>query len=401
MREPLNSLRVHAWVIGESPGWLLVPSPPRKPRTWAHLQHARLIWWDSVRRATFLVCKLVAMCHKFSARIARVWHKELTAIRVSLKSWAASSLKGFLNVCSQTFAFGISRNLSIFLCLTMMSVHGNPYASCILEVAIFGVVLSTLSFALRIWARSLSNIKFWYDDLLMTFAMVFNFYIPFTVLHLTIARHWRICLGGLLGTRCRRFTWWEQLAWRLLYFKVLVKHQSYNIYAGLRFGLGSHVVELLKKDADRYAQESSMLVMSPLVDTDSNDQTVFALSFRQVINTNLIRISYFLLYKRTFQIKSMRYAIYAVGAIIFGSALSSILSFAVQCTLIARFWNPERPAHCLNQQVISLHLHPHSPRLETWQFILCPCRHFGDCTWLSGEMLNSRSFSHLEAFIYS
>lgn len=71
----------------------------------------------------------------------------------------------------------------------MMSTHGNPHASVILGVLISFVILSTLSFALRIWARRLSAIGFWYDDLLMTFAMVFHVQLSFTELQLTISRH--------------------------------------------------------------------------------------------------------------------------------------------------------------------------------------------------------------------
>lgn len=71
----------------------------------------------------------------------------------------------------------------------MVSIHGNPHASLILGVAITGVTLSTLSFAFRIWARRLSAVKFWYDDLIMAFAMVFNIQLPLTELQLTIA--WR------------------------------------------------------------------------------------------------------------------------------------------------------------------------------------------------------------------
>ena len=70
----------------------------------------------------------------------------------------------------------------------MVSIHGNPHASLILGVAITGVTLSTLSSALRIWARRLSAVKFWYDDLMMGLAMVFNIQPPFAELQLTIAR---------------------------------------------------------------------------------------------------------------------------------------------------------------------------------------------------------------------
>lgn len=59
----------------------------------------------------------------------------------------------------------------------MVSTRNNPHATLILGVAIFCAALSTLSFALRIWARRLSAFDFWYDDLLMALAMVFNIYL--------------------------------------------------------------------------------------------------------------------------------------------------------------------------------------------------------------------------------
>lgn len=62
----------------------------------------------------------------------------------------------------------------------MVNIHDNSHSSVILGVAISCVILSTLSFALRIWARWLSVVDFWYDDLLMTFAMVFSIQLPFT-----------------------------------------------------------------------------------------------------------------------------------------------------------------------------------------------------------------------------
>ncbi|MCJ1463565.1 hypothetical protein MMC07_002173 [Pseudocyphellaria aurata] len=66
----------------------------------------------------------------------------------------------------------------------------------------------------------------------------------------------------------------------------------------------------------------------------------------------LIKISILLLYKRTFIIKPMRNAIYAVGAFVIGNAISNITSFALLCTPLARFWDPERPGHCTNRPLL-------------------------------------------------
>lgn len=71
----------------------------------------------------------------------------------------------------------------------MVGIHDNPQALIVLGVAITSVILSTLSFALRVWARSLAAFEFWYDDLLMSFAMVLNFHRPLAELHSTIARY--------------------------------------------------------------------------------------------------------------------------------------------------------------------------------------------------------------------
>lgn len=68
----------------------------------------------------------------------------------------------------------------------------------------------------------------------------------------------------------------------------------------------------------------------------------------------LIKISILLLYKRTFTIKSMFYAIHAVGVVVIGNALSNVISFAFQCTPSARFWDPGLPGHCVNQPVLIL-----------------------------------------------
>lgn len=45
----------------------------------------------------------------------------------------------------------------------------------------------------------------------------------------------------------------------------------------------------------------------------------------------------------------MRYAVYAVGAFILSSAMSNLLSFVLQCTPTAKFWNHELSGHCVNQ----------------------------------------------------
>ncbi|MCJ1422470.1 hypothetical protein MMC29_000350 [Sticta canariensis] len=63
-------------------------------------------------------------------------------------------------------------------------------------------------------------------------------------------------------------------------------------------------------------------------------------------------MSILLLYKRTFTIKSMRYAIYIVGAFVLAIAVSNCLALAFQCTPPAKFWNHERPGHCVNQPVL-------------------------------------------------
>lgn len=85
---------------------------------------------------------------------------------------------------------------------------------------------------------------------------------------------------------------------------------------------------------------------------DSEYQTVFVFFFLQSLTTMLIKISILLLYKRTFTIKSMFYAIYAVGAVVIGNALSNIFTFAFQCTPSARFWDPGLRGHCVNRTVL-------------------------------------------------
>lgn len=89
-----------------------------------------------------------------------------------------------------------------------------------------------------------------------------------------------------------------------------------------------------------------------LFDIDSRSQTVFAFFCLQTFTTMLIKLSILLLYKRTFTIKSMRYAIYFVGFFVLSSAISNTLSFAFQCTPPAKFWNIELPGHCVNQPML-------------------------------------------------
>lgn len=66
----------------------------------------------------------------------------------------------------------------------------------------------------------------------------------------------------------------------------------------------------------------------------------------------LIKLSILLLYKRIFTIKSMRYAIYTVGAFVLANLLSNCLALGFQCTPVARFWNHELPGHCVNTPVL-------------------------------------------------
>ena len=54
----------------------------------------------------------------------------------------------------------------------MATIHGNPHAASILSIIVFGLVFVPLSFGFRLWARSLSAVAFWWDDLLMGFALV-------------------------------------------------------------------------------------------------------------------------------------------------------------------------------------------------------------------------------------
>ena len=54
----------------------------------------------------------------------------------------------------------------------MPDISSNPHGGSILTIIIFGLVVGPVSFALRLWARWVSAVAFWWDDLLMGLALV-------------------------------------------------------------------------------------------------------------------------------------------------------------------------------------------------------------------------------------
>ena len=54
----------------------------------------------------------------------------------------------------------------------MVSIDGNPRGQSLLSVIIISLILVPLSFGLRIWTRWHSTATAWWDDLLMTLALV-------------------------------------------------------------------------------------------------------------------------------------------------------------------------------------------------------------------------------------
>lgn len=54
----------------------------------------------------------------------------------------------------------------------MANIDSNPHEASILSIAVFGLVLVPFSFGLRLWARWISDVAFWWDDLSMGLALV-------------------------------------------------------------------------------------------------------------------------------------------------------------------------------------------------------------------------------------
>ena len=54
----------------------------------------------------------------------------------------------------------------------MANVTGNPHGASILTIIVFGLVAVPLCFSLRLWARWIAAVSFWWDDLLMGIALV-------------------------------------------------------------------------------------------------------------------------------------------------------------------------------------------------------------------------------------
>lgn len=54
----------------------------------------------------------------------------------------------------------------------MSDIEGNPHGASILSIIVFGLVVAPCSFGLRLWARWISAVAFWWDDLLMGVALV-------------------------------------------------------------------------------------------------------------------------------------------------------------------------------------------------------------------------------------
>ena len=52
------------------------------------------------------------------------------------------------------------------------SLSENPHGTSIVAIIVFGLVAVPLSFGLRLWARWISAVSFWWDDLLMGLALV-------------------------------------------------------------------------------------------------------------------------------------------------------------------------------------------------------------------------------------
>lgn len=54
----------------------------------------------------------------------------------------------------------------------MPNLKDNPHEASFLTIIVFGLVAVPLSFGLRLWARRISALEFWWDDLLMGFALI-------------------------------------------------------------------------------------------------------------------------------------------------------------------------------------------------------------------------------------
>lgn len=197
------------------------------------------------------------------------------------------------------------------------------------------IALMVIAYGLRLYARRVSRADYWWDDYIMSAALV----------------------GGP-KLKCKQLTLIDvqvlSIASTVVEFLCQHSHRveflqmELNFRTALNHGLGKHAEGdgVTKHDLKYYVIVRSYHLLSRIKLTAPKLLYIF-----EIISTTaiaIIKTSMLLFYYRLFPNQKFVYAIYAVQTLVIASWIMIIFGVMFQCTPIAYFWDKSIAGHCIN-----------------------------------------------------